>query len=356
MCSDIQTIQNLFSKWLQETQKVCMTAVFFKKEDVVSSLKQILLRNHESITTMLQLLSPHIASIPPPETVPEKRVEQPQKSGSRMAASLPGMNKPTPPVAIPGLSLMSPSAAAKIGSPMGVSSSPLTSNRVDNKEKHIFMEPYKTELPNDWRSEGLRKVTVENESNGKTRPISNGHSPLADENEAEDDRPGTAISNKVFLLNLFRDSTTRSIAKYFGKFGSVVDVKIFRFSTGESRGQGWIEFTNAAEAECVIRRSPHRVDGRDVEAQIFLQRDPRAKVSTASYQIFLGGVPSHLSLDEVKASLKGQVKFRDIRLISERGYAYLDMGSEADARDLLQQRYIKIGEKVVECKENNRPV
>lgn len=78
------------------------------------------------------------------------------------------------------------------------------------------------------------------------------------------------LCRKVFLTNLARESESKTIAAYFRKYGSVVDVKIFRFPSGESRGFGSVEFIDIASADRAIRAGKHVIDHREVEAKLFV--------------------------------------------------------------------------------------
>ena len=82
------------------------------------------------------------------------------------------------------------------------------------------------------------------------------------------------VFSKVFLMNLARQSDSKSVAAYFGKFGAVVDVKIFRFPNGDSRGVGTVEFTDPAVVNNLLtKEEKHSIDGRPVVLRTFLVRD-----------------------------------------------------------------------------------
>ena len=39
---EIGTTERLFAKWLEDTKNLCMAAVFLKQDDVIYSLKEVL--------------------------------------------------------------------------------------------------------------------------------------------------------------------------------------------------------------------------------------------------------------------------------------------------------------------------
>ncbi|GAV09448.1 hypothetical protein RvY_18992 [Ramazzottius varieornatus] len=167
------------------------------------------------------------------------------------------------------------------------------------------------------------------------------------------------VPTKVFLLNLARSSDSQSIARYFSKFGPVVDVKIIRFSDGVSRGVGSVEFKSVETARKVLAnpQETHMIDGRPVSCRPFRPKDPSEKNGPKPwerFQIFLGGIPSFYTEEQVRADLAGKVTVRDIRMRAERGYAYLDLASEKDVDCLLRLGRVKMGEKLVQCKLNEQ--
>ncbi|GAV09079.1 hypothetical protein RvY_18677 [Ramazzottius varieornatus] len=358
MHRDVQTAEDHFDHFLSSIQKVCLFAVFHHNKDVMQDIYDKLIKKQEDLAAVLRPLSVHLGKTPPKEPEVQQKPQSPEVKeaelpGQRVAANFPGL-KPNG------------SATSLAGIP---AQNGTTSPRVPTQhcEKLPFVRS-SAPLPTNWRTvtHGLPKST----SVPTVAPIESENRFAVLETESEP-RSGTPDfekefsadgkdrdQNKIFLMSLARQSDSKSVAAYFGKFGAVVDVKIFRFPNGDSRGVGTVEFTDPEVVKnLLVKNEKHSIDGRPVALRPFLNRQVH-EYSKGRYgerfQVFLGGIPTFLSKDEVREILSDYVEVRDIRLNSERGYAYLDLEHDEDVRWILREGRMRMGEKMVEVKENLR--
>ncbi|XP_055328176.1 squamous cell carcinoma antigen recognized by T-cells 3-like [Paramacrobiotus metropolitanus] len=152
---------------------------------------------------------------------------------------------------------------------------------------------------------------------------------------------------KVFLMRLPRElADSQLLGKYFKAFGTVVDVYIFRNRDGTPTGSGYVDFSEESAVRSVFKHGLHFIGEHQLIVKEFevQNEDGRRK----HFQIFLGGIPTFMTQEEVKAAVEQKFKVRDLAL--KGGYAWMELANEADVDKLLNLKKIKIGEKMVECK------
>ncbi|XP_055327989.1 squamous cell carcinoma antigen recognized by T-cells 3-like [Paramacrobiotus metropolitanus] len=340
-----------FRVWTEEVERISMSAVFKKQRDTMQQIYDHLELKEKVLKGLMDDLASHLgrqntngvshastSSISPPTVTKQAHPAAP----GRMAANFPLMSDVSVPVSLPAAPVMPP-AVQPLPFPGFARTNGITP----------VAWPSKAALPNNWRDTKADPGPI----GPPSQAVKGAQSWQLGEDwsSVDSDGSGETVPKKIFVANLARDSDARTIASYFKQFGPVADVKIFRFQNGESRGFGAVEFTDATSAEKAIDMSKHIIDRREVVALPF--KDPgknKSEKPVKRYQVFLGGVPTFLSKPEVEAAVKKYYKVRELKLNSERGYAYLDLVNEDDVDRILKAGYIKIGEKMVECKPNKR--
>ena len=85
------------------------------------------------------------------------------------------------------------------------------------------------------------------------------------------------MSNKVFVGGLSWDSSDHSLETLFSEVGPISSVKIIMDrETGRSRGFGFVEFSNEADAATAVEKFDGvELDGRSIKVNIAQERAPR---------------------------------------------------------------------------------
>ena len=79
------------------------------------------------------------------------------------------------------------------------------------------------------------------------------------------------LSPNYSFLGLSRDTTTDSLRSYFEQFGEIKDALVkIDSQTGQSRGFGFIIFSNDASTDAVASAGNHTIDGKTVSILTYL--------------------------------------------------------------------------------------
>jgi len=109
-------------------------------------------------------------------------------------------------------------------------------------------------------------------------------------------QPDFDEDRKLFLGGLSWDTTEEDLQDYFGQFGNVSSVSIkYNAATGNPRGFGFITFDNDESINAVLNSGPHSVKNKIIDP-----RKAKSKVNANLKKIFVGGVDSGLSEDELR--------------------------------------------------------
>lgn len=161
---------------------------------------------------------------------------------------------------------------------------------------------------------------------------------------------------ELFLKNLSWNTDDNSLYTYFGKFGTINNVKVlYSKETGKSRGLAFVEFSSRAEAQAALDVGQHNVDGRDLQASFSDQKDQNRapqqggwenKPQGGGYQqsnysgdrhtIFVGNLGFKTSENTIKQFFTGCGNVVDVRIAKDRdtgkckGYCHVDFDG-ADA-------------------------
>lgn len=104
------------------------------------------------------------------------------------------------------------------------------------------------------------------------------------------------LYRKLFLGGLSWDTTEDDLTDYFGQFGSVSNVSIkYNSATGNPRGFGFITFSSDGAIDAVLSSGPHSVRNKVIDP-----RKAKSKVNANLKKIFVGGVDSNLTEEEIK--------------------------------------------------------
>ncbi len=87
------------------------------------------------------------------------------------------------------------------------------------------------------------------------------------------------MSNRLYVGNLSFQISEDELGKVFSDFGEVVSANIIRdFNSGRSKGFGFVEMKNSADAENAIKE----LNGREVEGRAIIVNVAREKERNSS--------------------------------------------------------------------------
>ncbi|CDW60956.1 Heterogeneous nuclear ribonucleoprotein A1 [Trichuris trichiura] len=98
---------------------------------------------------------------------------------------------------------------------------------------------------------------------------------------------------KLFIGNLSPTTTTEILLKFYSHYGKVIECKILRHAvTKESRGFGFVTFSNAEMVDAAMNARPHFVGGRMVDPRRALPKEVLDETSgpIATNRIFVRGI------------------------------------------------------------------
>ncbi|KAF1360603.1 RNA binding domain-containing protein [Lizonia empirigonia] len=165
-------------------------------------------------------------------------------------------------------------------------------------------------------------------------------------------------NNTLYVGNLYYEVTADQIKRVMSRFGEVENVKIVFDNRGLSRGFGYVEFKNVADAQAAIDNLDMQVfEGRNLVCQ-FHKAKPNSKTRAPSGNyvsnppaktLFVGNMSFEMSDKDLNDL------FRDIRNVTEvrvaidrrtgqpRGFAhadFVDVASATKAREILKEKTI----------------
>ncbi|MDR2795774.1 MAG: RNA-binding protein [Spirochaetaceae bacterium] len=93
------------------------------------------------------------------------------------------------------------------------------------------------------------------------------------------------MGNKLYVGNLPFNTSEENLTSYFSSFGTVTSAKIiFDHDTGKSKGFGFVEMSNDAEANAVIENTNGKeFDGRQIRVNLAMDKPRRDRPSGGGY-------------------------------------------------------------------------
>lgn len=150
-----------------------------------------------------------------------------------------------------------------------------------------------------------------------------------------------ASPGKIFIGGLAKDTTYATFNKHFGKFGDITDSVIMKDRyTGQPRGFGFITYADPSVVDKVIEDT-HIINGKQVEIKRTIPKGSGQSKDFKTKKIFVGGIPSSVSEDELKSffSKYGKVVehqiIRDHETNRSRGFGFVIFDSEEVVDEML---------------------
>ncbi|CAI4763638.1 BFH_collapsed_G0048500.mRNA.1.CDS.1 [Saccharomyces cerevisiae] len=159
-------------------------------------------------------------------------------------------------------------------------------------------------------------------------------------------------SCKMFIGGLNWDTTEANLREYFGKYGTVTDLKIMKDpATGRSRGFGFLSFEKPSSVDEVVK-TQHILDGKVIDPKRAIPRDEQDKTG----KIFVGGIGPDVRPKEFEEFFSQWGTIIDAQLMLDkdtgqsRGFGFVTYDS-ADAVDrVCQNKFIDFKDRKIEIK------
>ncbi|KAK3021548.1 hypothetical protein RJ639_046496 [Escallonia herrerae] len=165
---------------------------------------------------------------------------------------------------------------------------------------------------------------------------------MASKSRSDNSRFGDGASpGKIFIGGLHKDTHYNAFNKHFGQYGEITDSVIMkdRF-TGQPRGFGFITYADPSVVDKVIEDT-HVFNGKQVEIKRTIPKGASQSKDFKTKKIFVGGIPSAVSEDELKNffSKYGMVVehqiIRDHETNRSRGFGFVIFDSEEVVDEIL---------------------
>ena len=175
---------------------------------------------------------------------------------------------------------------------------------------------------------------------------------------------------KIFVGGLNKDVTTEeSLKTQFSAWGGIIDCAVMRDRDKRSRGFGFVLFDNSACVDDIMKakREGERfeVDGNNIEVKRALPRTEggsssffsSARESRGTRKIFVGGLASSTTADDVADYFSKFGKIEDVELLKDRatgnlrGFGFVTFEDEDSADKVCAMREHSIKMKLCEVKK-----
>lgn len=101
----------------------------------------------------------------------------------------------------------------------------------------------------------------------------------------------------LVVLNIPYMYDEQKLKEYFGQFGELLMLQIKRDKNGQSRGYGFLRYTNL-ESQVRVLSQRHKIDGRNCEVKV--PKSKEGNSSELSGKVFVGRVTEDLSADDIR--------------------------------------------------------
>lgn len=150
-----------------------------------------------------------------------------------------------------------------------------------------------------------------------------------------------ASPGKIFIGGLAKDTTLDTFTKYFEKYGEVIDTVIMKDrNTGRPRGFGFITYADPAVVDTVIKED-HVINGKQVEIKRTIPKGAAQTNDFRTKKIFVGGIPTSLTGEELKDFFSKYGKVVDHEIILDhatkrsRGFGFVVFDNEKVVDEIL---------------------
>ncbi|KAL1925544.1 uncharacterized protein VTP21DRAFT_427 [Calcarisporiella thermophila] len=157
---------------------------------------------------------------------------------------------------------------------------------------------------------------------------------------------------KLFIGGLDWSSTDESLRNYFSKFGEVKEARVMKWSTGVSRGFGFVVFTDPSSVDEVLKHGHnHILDGKAIDPKRAIPREEQDKIE----KVFIGGIPPEITDELFRKYFARFGKVHDATLMLDRdgkprGFGFVTFEADDGPERLLHRKDLTIKGKPIEIK------
>ncbi|XP_032236853.1 RNA-binding protein Musashi homolog Rbp6 isoform X3 [Nematostella vectensis] len=173
--------------------------------------------------------------------------------------------------------------------------------------------------------------------------------------------PKSDVSNdpgKMFIGGLSWQTTAEGLRQHFEKFGELKECVVMRDPvTKRSRGFGFLTFKDPKAVDVVLNSGAQELDGKKIDPKLAVPKRAPAKMVTTTKKIFIGGLSTNTSEEDMKKYFSQFGKITETMLMFDkatqrhRGFGFVTFESENSADKACDTQYHLINNKKVEVKK-----
>jgi len=160
---------------------------------------------------------------------------------------------------------------------------------------------------------------------------------------------------------------------YFAKYGNIKDcILMVDKQTGNSRGFGFVTYTDPASIDGVLKNCPHTLDNKRIDAKKCTPRSEQPARQSGGYgaaqgqgnKIFVGGLSMETTKEDVESYFSRYAPVTEVNLVPDKndpsrphkGFGFVTFGNQEGVSQAVAKHYHQIKDKRVEAKSvENRP-
>lgn len=176
---------------------------------------------------------------------------------------------------------------------------------------------------------------------------------------------GDEDAGKMFIGGVSRETTEDTMRQYFEKYGAVKDcILMTDKATGNSRGFGFVTYSNPSSVEDVMAGCPHTLDNKIIDPKKCTPRHMQQKKNFSNNQfnkthkIFVGGLSMDANEDDVSTYFTKYGVVTEVVLVADKndqsrphkGFGFVTFEDESSVDQAIAKHYHSIKDKRCEAK------